>query len=107
MGSSHVDCNGKSGGRQNKNRRKKSELLQFSAFGNSENLCGQINKQYNFAARTPTLCEGNCPPCTTSSGGPAILEDRSSLGILQPTAVIKSPISYAKQRIMRKSSRRY
>ena len=28
--SSHVDCNGKSGGRQNKNRRKKSELLKVS-----------------------------------------------------------------------------
>ena len=70
-------------------RRKKSELLQFSAFGNSENLCGQINRQYNFAGRTPTLCEGNCPPAPPSSDGPAILEDRSSLGILQPTAVIK------------------
>ena len=66
-------------------------MLLFIAFGNSENLGGplEIEGLLNKKVLFLQICEGNCPPAPSSSDGPAILEDRSSLGILQPTAVIK------------------
>ena len=59
-------------------------MLLFIAFGNSENLGGplEIEGLLNKKVLFLQICEG-------SADGPSILEDQSSLGILQPTAVIK------------------
>ena len=66
-------------------------MLLSIALGNSENLGGplKIEDLLNKKVLFLQICEGNCPPAPPSSDGLAILEDRSSLGILQPTAVIK------------------
>ena len=67
-------------------------MLLFIAFGNSENLGGPLeiegllNKKVFLYKSVRAIAPLHN---LDSSDGPAILEDRSSLGILQPTAVIK------------------